>query len=92
MQSYAKNLNTEHIRTVSGYAWLILVLNQGEVGARLGLSPAYAKHIPMFREYLELQRLGRKKAYIYAVLGEKYGMHPSSVKRVVFKLLATVHV
>ena len=92
MQSYKENLNLEHIRSISGYAWLILVINQDEVGARLGLTKAYVKHIPMFKEYLDLQRDNNKKTWIYRHLGDEYGLHPSSVKRVILSILRVVSV
>lgn len=90
MQKYNKNADYGKFFSISGYAWLILVINQEEVGARLGLSRNYVKHIPMFKDFLRMQWNGDKKAYIYARLGERYGMHPSSVKRVVSMLLHTV--
>ena len=92
MQKYKENPNIVHIRTISGYAWLVLEINQEEVGARLALSRSYIKHIPMFREYLSLLAEGNKKDYIYHLLGDKYHMHHSSVKRVIFKLLQAVEV
>lgn len=90
MQSYKEKLDIKKIRSVSGYAWLFLVINQDEVGTRLALSRSYVKHLPMFRDFLELQRHSYKMAYIYQKLADKYGMHHDSVKRVICKLLRTV--
>jgi hypothetical protein len=92
MQSYKQKPDTARIREISGYCWLILIISQEEIGARLGLSKSYVKHIPMFREYLELQEHRHKKAYIYEYLADKYSMHPQSVKRVIAKILRTEHV
>lgn len=71
---------------------LILVLNQSELCAKLKITPAYAKHIPMLREYLDMLQDRQKKTYIYAYLAEKYGMHTSSVRRVIVSLLRTIEV
>ncbi len=90
MQSYHKNQKNSNIRQISGYAWLILIVNQDEIGTRLDLSKTYVKHIPMFREYLCLQDNGYKKTYIYHYLGGRYNMHPDSVKRVITKLQRVV--
>jgi len=92
MQKYKENSNIGHIRSISGYVWLVLEINQEEVGARLALSRSYIKHVPMFREYLSMLASGHKKDYIYHHLGDKYHMHHSSVKRVIFKLLQTIEV
>ena len=92
MQKYKENTKIEQICSISGYAWLILNINQEAVGTRLDLSRSYIKHIPMFREYLSMLSNGDKKDYIYHLLGDKYRMHPSSVKRVIFKLLQVVKV
>lgn len=90
MQRYKENSNYNKIRSISGYAWLFLVLNQDEVGTRLALTRNYVKHLPMFREYLDLQTHGYKMTYIYQRLADKYKMHHDSVKRVICKLLRTV--
>ena len=90
MQKYNKKAGNGRKFQISGYAWLILVINQEETGTRLGLTRTWVKHIPMFREYLGLEALGLKKAYIYQRLADKYGMHPDSVKRVAVRLLRTV--
>ena len=87
MQSYKNKNDFSNIRQISGYAWLILVVNQEEIGARLGLSKNYVKHLPMFREYIDLLIDNNKKAYIYQCLADKYKMHPDSIKRVITKLL-----
>ena len=87
MQRYNKTADYGNIFQISGYAWLILVINQEEVGTRLGLTRSYVKHLPMFREYLDLQRHGYKKAYIYQRLADRYGMHHDSVKRVISRIL-----
>lgn len=44
----------------------------------------------MFEEFIELQRTYDKKTYIYKRLSEKYGMHTSSVRRVISNMLQTV--
>lgn len=90
MQRYKEKLDLRRIRSVSGYAWLILVINQEEAGARLGLTRTYVKHLPMFREFLELQRHRYKKAYIYQRLADRYSMHPDSVKRVISRMLRVI--
>lgn len=90
MQSYNKNLDLSKIRSISGYTWLFLVINQDEIGTRLALTRNYVKHLPMFREYLDLQKYGYKMTYIYQRLADKYGMHHDSVKRVICRLLRTI--
>lgn len=91
-QKYGKNANFSNKIEISGYHLLILIINQRELCAKLGITPAYSKHFPMFREYLDLQRGRHKLTYIYAHLAEKYGMHTSSVRRVIDRLLRTVEV
>ena len=90
MQKYNKKPELSKIFSISGYAWLILVINQEEIGARLGLSRTYVKHLPMFREYVDLQAHRYKKSYIYHRLADKYSMHHDSVKRVVSRLLRVI--
>lgn len=90
MQSYKEKFDHKKIRSISGYAWLFLVLNQEEVGTRLALSKNYVKHLPMFRDFLELQRHSYKMTYIYQKLADKYKMHHDSVKRVICRMLRTV--
>ena len=90
MQSYKEKLDYKKIRSISGYAWLFIVLNQEEVGTRLALSKNYVKHLPMFRDFLELQRHSYKMTYIYQKLADKYKMHHDSVKRVICRMLRTV--
>jgi hypothetical protein len=90
MQSYKEKTDLQKIRSISGYAWLFIVLNQEEVGTRLALSKNYVKHLPMFRDFLELQTHNYKMTYIYQKLADKYGMHHDSVKRVICRMLRTV--
>lgn len=78
------------VRAVSGYAWAVLVVSADEVGTRLGLTRSYAKHLPMVREYLDMQRDGCKVTYAYHHLADKYAMHPDSVKRIITRMLRTV--
>lgn len=92
MQSYKNNPRTSDKIRISAYKMLILVINQTELCAKLGITPAYAKHIPMLREYLDMLQDRQKKTYIYAYLAEKYGMHTSSVRRVIVRLLRTIEV
>lgn len=92
MQSYKEKSNDKINSTISGYLWLKFYLNHDEIGAKLGLTVHYVKHIPMFREFLDLERNGEKKVYIYEYLGEKYKMHPSSVKRVITMFLREVRI
>ena len=87
MQRYKKNCDFTQIRTISGYMSLVLEINQEEVRAHLALSRNYIKHIPMFREYMEMMEKGEKKTYVLNLLAEKYQMHPDSVKRVIVKML-----
>ena len=90
MQSYKEKFDYKKISSISGYAWLFLVLNQEEVGTRLALSKNYVKHLPMFRDFLELQRHSYKMTYIYQMLADKYKMHHDSVKRVICRMLRSV--
>lgn len=90
MQRYKKNFDKSKIFTISGYAWLLIVLNQEEVGTRLALTRNYVKHLPMFRDFLELQRHSYKMTYIYQKLADKYKMHHDSVKRVISRMLRTI--
>jgi len=90
MQRYKEKFDYHKIRSISGYAWLFLVINQDEVGTRLALSKNYVKHLPMFREYLDLQQHGYKMTYIYQKLADKYKMHHDSVKRVICRMLRTI--
>ena len=90
MQRYKETFDLSRIRSISGYAWLFLVINQDKVGTRLALSKNYVKHLPMFRDFLELQRHDYKMTYIYQKLADKYEMHHDSVKRVILKMLRTV--
>lgn len=92
MQKYKEKFDYKKIRSVSGYAWLFLAINQDEVGARLALSRNYVKHLPMFRDFVDLQEHGFKMTYVYQKLADKYGMHHDSVKRVICKMLHTVEV
>ena len=90
MQKYNNNSKFSKEIEISGYHLLILVINQKELCAKLGITPAYIKHLPMFEEYIELQHVCDKKTYIYARLADKYGMHTSSVRRVIHSMLQTV--
>lgn len=92
MQNYNKDFKFSKNIEISGFHWLILNINQKEVCAKLGITPAYSKHFPMFLEFLDYQRKGEKKTFAYAKLGEKYGMHASSVRKVIYKLLGVVRV
>ena len=92
MQNYNKDFKFSKNIEISGYHWLILNVNQKEVCAKLGITPAYSKHIPMFLEFVDYQRKGEKKTFVYRRLGERYGMHESSVRRVISKLLQTITV
>ena len=92
LQRYNKEVKFSKKIEISGFHWLILNVNQKEVCAKLGITPAYTKHIPMFLEFLDYQRKGEKKTFAYAKLGEKYGMHTSSVRKVIHKLLGVVRV
>lgn len=90
MQRYKEKLDLSKICSISGYAWLILVINQEEIGARLGLTKAYVKHIPMFKDFIELQAHRYKRWYVYQKLADKYSMHHDSVKRVISKMLRVI--
>ena len=90
MQRYNKKEEHRRIFSISGYMWLYLVINQEEIGARLGLTRAYVKHLPMFREYLDLEAHRYKKSYIYQWLADRYAMHPDSVKRVISRMLRVI--
>lgn len=92
MQRYKEKLDLSKIRSISGYAWLILVINQEEIGARFALTKAYVKHIPMFKDFIELQAHRYKKGYVYQKLADKYGLHHDSVKRVISKMLRVIEV
>ena len=91
-QKYNKNPKFNSKIEISGYHLLFLVINQKELCAKLGLTTGYVKHFPMFLEFIDYQRKGEKNTYAYAKLGEKYGMHTSSVRRVITKLLRTITV
>ena len=92
MQNYNKDFKFSKNIEISGFHWLILNVNQKEVCAKLGITPAYIKHIPMVSEFIDLQKVYDKKTYIYARLAEKYGMHTSSVRKVIHKLLHVVRI
>lgn len=87
MQRYKEKFDLSKICSISGYVWLFLVINQEEVGTLLGLTKNYVKHLPMFRDFLDMQAHKHKKTFIYHHLADKYGMHHDSVKRVIFKML-----
>ena len=91
-QKYNKKANFSKKIEISGYHLLFLVINQKELCAKLGLTTAYVKHFPMFLEFINYQRKGEKKTYAYAKLGEKYGLHTSSIRRVITRLLRTITV
>ena len=82
MQKYKGNLDSARIRTINGYQYAILVLNQSEIERKLGITPNICKHIPMIREIMKLESKGEKLTYIYEVLGAKYSVSPSTVKRI----------
>lgn len=90
MQRYNNNPVFKKKTEINGYHLLKLVISQKELCAKLGISLSYAKHLPMFEEFIELQRTYDKKTYIYKRLSEKYGMHTSSVRRVISNMLQTV--
>jgi len=92
MQKYNKNPRPGNKVTINAYQLLFIVINQRELCARLDLTPSYARHIPMLMEYLDLLQDRQKKTYVYARLAEKYGMHTSSVRRVIARLLRTIEV
>ena len=92
MQSYSKNLDLKKIRTINGYQWAILAVNQEIVGSKLGITKNIVKHVPMFLEMLDFQRKHKKWDYVYRKMGEKYHLSPSSVKRVRFSMLREVFV
>lgn len=92
MQSYNKKPDFAPVRQVSGYVSLILAVNQEEIRARLALSTGYIKHIPMFREYMDMMEKDHKKTYVLQYLADRYGMHPDSVKRVVARMLRIIRV
>jgi hypothetical protein len=91
-QSYKKKSDFSNIRQISGYTCLILEINQEEVRTRLALSRNYIKHIPMFREYMDMMEKGEKKTYVLNYLADRYQMHPDSVKRVIVRMLRTITV
>ena len=91
-QKYNKETKLSKKFEICGYHWLILNINQKEMCAKLGITPAYIKHIPMVSEFIDLQKVYDKKTYIYACLAEKYGMHTSSVRKVIHKLLSVIQV
>lgn len=62
-QRYNKDTKFNKKIEISGFHWLILNINQKEVCAKLGITPAYSKHIPMFIEFLDYQRKGEKKTF-----------------------------
>lgn len=86
-QKYKNNFIFKKKLEISGYHLLILIINQKELCAKMGISISYIKHLPMFSEYLELQKVYDKNTYIYARLGEKYKMHPNSVRRIITNML-----
>lgn len=92
IQSYNKKPRFCKKMEISGYHLLILVLYQKELCAKLGMTPAYSKHLRMFEEYLDIQSVCKKKTYAYARLAEKYGMHTSSVRRVISSMSQTVSI
>lgn len=92
MQSYKKNRDFTNIRQISGYACLVFDISQDEIRARLALSRNYIKHIPMFREYMQMMQQDCKKTYVLNHLADKYNMHPDSVKRVITRLLHVTEV
>ena len=92
MQKYNNNISLKKKTEISAYHLLILIINQDNLCAKLGITPAYSRHFKMFLEYLDLQKVYQKKTYIYARLSDKYNMHTSSVRRVIFKLLQTIEV
>lgn len=92
MQKYKGNLDSARIRTINGYQYAIFVINQKEIANKLGVTPLLCKYIPLFRDLLEMEAKGLKKTFIFASLGEKYGIHPSSVKRIRRKFLKTISI
>lgn len=90
VQNYNKILNFKKKIEISGYHLLIFLIKQRELCAKMAITPGYIKHLPMFKEFLDLQKVYEKKTYIYARLGEKYFMHPSSVRKVITRLLHVI--
>ena len=90
MQRYNKKADFSKILSISGYMWLYLVINQDEVGKRLGLTKNYVKYIPMFRDYIEMTRQKHKKTYIYQHLADKYEISSDYAKHVIIKMLNVV--
>ena len=86
-QKYQNNFIFKKKFEITGYHFLFLIINQKELCAKMGMGMSYIKHFPMFYEYLELQKVYNKTTYIYARLGEKYKMHPSSVRRIITNML-----
>lgn len=92
MQKYKEKLNVAKLSTINSYIYLKIVLNQEKVGSSLGITIAYAKHLKMFEEYLDLQRLNHKTTFIISYLANKYQVSESTVKRVIRKMLHEVTV
>lgn len=92
MQRYNKNTDLGRICSISGYMWLYLVINQDEVGRRLSLTRNAVKYLPMFRDYLDLQRDRNKKAYIYQRLADKYHISPDYAKHLILNMMKVVEV
>ena len=90
MQNYKENLDLKKIRTINGFQWAFIVLNQENIGSKLGLKRGILKHVPMFLEMLDFQRKHKKWDYVYRKIGEKYHLSPSTVKRVRFSMLREV--
>lgn len=92
LQRYNNDTKFSKKIEISGYHLLFLIVNQKELCAKLGLTTAYVKHFPMFLEFLDYQHKGEKKTFAYAKLSEKYGMHASSVRKVIHKMLSVIQI
>ena len=92
-QKYVKSVRySEDLSVISLYSLLKLNLNQLKMMSDCDIPVSYYRYIPMFEDYLEMRDAGDKKAYITAVLTERYHVSESTVKRVIKALSLRVTV
>lgn len=93
MQKYNKICNQQSdAEEITLFALLKLNLNQLKMMSDCDMPVTYYHYVPMYEDYLQMRRSGEKKAYITAVLTERYQVSESTVKRVIKALSLRVTV
>ena len=54
--------------------------------SRFGVRMEDYEHVRLFEDYVDMVEQGEKKEYVYAVLGEKYGVAKRTMQRIMARM------